>query len=503
VSGIAPAANLIPIKVSSFFDNYEFCQPSFSCVGVYTSDLIRALDYVLTLATTGSAGNIAAATVSLATPYQQYANTCDQQNSLFKQAVDNLRGVGIATIAAAGNRGSTTELAFPACVSSVISVGASTDDDKISFQSNRNSRLSLVAPGENIATFTSFGLEQSGTSLAAAHVAGAWALLKSRAPTASVSTILRALQQSAVQITDQPSGLTLPRIRIDRAALTLGTNNGAPTGVTVQVNGSTVTVTWGPPSDGSQPGYVVEILQTPGGQTVAFVNVGTSRSFATTLPNGTYAVRVRVVGGSASNDVPFQIGESVNINAPLSPRDLRITVFNNVVTLAWNMPDEGPAANGFIIDVGSAPSLSNYGSFDTGSNATSINAAPPSAGTYYVRIRARNAFGVSGPSNEEKLVISGGGSCNAVPVAPFGLRSTVVGSLVTLNWSPPVTGGVVGGYILEAGTAPGLSNVVQVPLGVTTTFSGIAVSGVYYVRVRAINSCGLSGPSNEIILLVP
>ena len=47
----------------------------------------------------------------------------------YSNAVNTLRGLGITTIAAAGNDGSTTEMVSPACVSGVISVGNSDNTD--------------------------------------------------------------------------------------------------------------------------------------------------------------------------------------------------------------------------------------------------------------------------------------------------------------------------------------------------------------------------------------
>ncbi|PJA39131.1 hypothetical protein CO179_05820, partial [candidate division WWE3 bacterium CG_4_9_14_3_um_filter_39_7] len=58
---------------------------------------------------------------------------------------------------------------------------------------------------------------KSGTSMATPHVAGAWALLKSRFPSASVSTVLSALVNTGTQIYDSRNALTFPRIDVDNA----------------------------------------------------------------------------------------------------------------------------------------------------------------------------------------------------------------------------------------------------------------------------------------------
>src|SRR5205085_3539368 len=59
----------------------------------------------------------------------------------------------------------------------------------------------------------------SGTSMAAPHVAGSWAILKQATPASSVDQVLGSLQSTGVPITDTRSGtpVTRPRIRVDLA----------------------------------------------------------------------------------------------------------------------------------------------------------------------------------------------------------------------------------------------------------------------------------------------
>jgi hypothetical protein len=50
------------------------------------------------------------------------------------------------------------------------------------------------------------------------------------------------------------------------------------------------------------------------------------------------------------------------------------------------------------------PGGSNLASFETGNASTSLTAmAPP--GIYFIRVRARNACGTSGPSNEVSATV--------------------------------------------------------------------------------------------------
>src|SRR5581483_285658 len=87
----------------------------------------------------------------------------------------------------------------------------------------------LFAPGDSITSSVPGGGYEalSGTSMAAPHVAGIWALMKQAVPNVAVSTILRALQTTGLPITDDRyddlfgPGVTVPRVRALRALATL------------------------------------------------------------------------------------------------------------------------------------------------------------------------------------------------------------------------------------------------------------------------------------------
>src|SRR5262245_27391323 len=240
-SGVAKGAQVMSVQVFSRFTNASDCGSSVPCALAWTSDMIAGLErvYALRSARSFSSANLSLGGGSFTTP-------CD--GDPMKLIIDNLRSVGIATAVAAGSDGFTNALNSPGCISSAISVGATSKSDVVASFSNTASFLSLFAPGVSIVssiTGGGFG-SASGTSMATPHVAGAWAVLKQAAPNATVDQILSALQTTGVPITDIDSGVTKPRIRIDQALAVLvptvssiAPNQGTPgAAVSVTINGS-------------------------------------------------------------------------------------------------------------------------------------------------------------------------------------------------------------------------------------------------------------------------
>jgi hypothetical protein len=61
-------------------------------------------------------------------------------------------------------------------------------------------------------------------------------------------------------------------------------------------------------------------------------------------------------------------------------------------------------------------------------------------------------------------------------------------------------------YRLRVGTAPGLSNLLDTDVGGLTALQANAAGlppAQYFVRVVAVNACGLSGESNEVSIPIP
>jgi serine protease len=110
---------------------------------------------------------------------------------------------GVSVVVSAGNDSSGNPIGnSPNNCHGVISVANLTGSGNRAFDSNYRQSLSIAAPGENIlSTFlTNMGFvyeRQSGTSMAAPHVAGVVALIKSARPDLTPSAIRTALSNGA------------------------------------------------------------------------------------------------------------------------------------------------------------------------------------------------------------------------------------------------------------------------------------------------------------------
>jgi len=219
--GVAPDARIIAIQIFSRFDDgsgASQCAASgmaSPCALAYTSDQIKGLERVYALR---HQYDIAAVNMSLGGG--RHFVTCD--NDARKAVIDNLRSAGIATIVASGNGGYRDSMSAPACISSAISVGATMNSNTVAFFSNVAPFIDLLAPGMAIVSSVPGGgtAAYSGTSMAAPHVAGAWAVYQQMAPEATVAETLAAFQSTGVVVNDTRSGgLVTGMRRIDLSTL--------------------------------------------------------------------------------------------------------------------------------------------------------------------------------------------------------------------------------------------------------------------------------------------
>ena len=97
--------------------------------------------------------------------------------------------------------------------------------------------------------------------------------------------------------------------------------------------------------------------------------------------------------------------EGADCSAPPSaPSGLTASSLPGKGRLDWARPPAGEAVTTYIIEAGSGPGANNQGTFVAPSTATSFE-REAGAGTYYVRMFARNACGTSPASQEVTVAI--------------------------------------------------------------------------------------------------
>ncbi|GAB5522119.1 MAG: hypothetical protein RhofKO_43700 [Rhodothermales bacterium] len=192
--GMAPGVHLVSLKV---LDRNNLFSSA--------TEVLAALDYLIA----NPQLDVDVVTMSLGTN-ALFNSACDQTRSwtrLGYQAVQQLNAQGTAVLAAAMNDHATAQIAFPSCLSNVISVGATDKHDQIASYSNRNMELDVVAPGTGILSSRRGGGSTSltGTSMATPHVAGCAALLLAENLAPTPEDLRRLLRSSGVKITDSRS----------------------------------------------------------------------------------------------------------------------------------------------------------------------------------------------------------------------------------------------------------------------------------------------------------
>lgn len=179
-----------------------------------------------------------------------------------------------------------------------------------------------------------------------------------------------------------------------------------------------------------------------------------------------------------------------------SPRQMTAAVSNGTVTLGWQ-PGGGPFARSYVLEAGTTAGASDVGVFAVGAVTRVTGVLAP--GTYFVRVRGVGDTG-PGPAGSEVIVTVP--STSTPPAAPGPLTASVSSGVVTLSWG--AAAGNATSYVVEAGTAAGLTNIGALPTGnLDTSWSVPAPPGTYVVRVRAANAYGLGPASNEVAVVVP
>ncbi|MCW5550740.1 MAG: S8 family serine peptidase [Verrucomicrobiae bacterium] len=264
IGGVAPGAKIYALKISS------------GSTGSATSDaMIAAWDWCVSHKDDDPANPIMVISTSFGGG--RYFANCDTVSPGMTAAADNAVAAGITVLVSSGNNGYCDSMGWPACISSVISVGAvydagfghyypcidaascapkipsggcstgyyaddTTAPDKVTSYSNMASFLGLLAPANQCYTLDISGSAGystgdyasgfGGTSAACPYAAGAVAALQAAAMATTGSYLTPAevknqLLSTGDLITDTKVAITKPRVNLGSAIAALS-STGQP-----------------------------------------------------------------------------------------------------------------------------------------------------------------------------------------------------------------------------------------------------------------------------------
>ena len=262
---------------------------------------------------------------------------------------------------------------------------------------------------------------------------------------------------------------------------------GPPVALARQVTGTTVTFSWTAPLTGGSPtSYSLVAAASPGGAPMATLPLSPALSLTVPgVPAGTYYVRLVAVNSGGTSDPSNEVQVVVTgPSAPGTPTMQAAGVGQSNVRFAWT--PSGSAATSYVLSAALSPGGAPIAELPATDTTYTVPDVPN--GTYYVRVRAVNAGGTSGWSNEVPVVVPS----PAIPMTVSASGSQTVGtttlassSRLAVSWTVPDGG--VDHYEIDAtdGVAGVTSTSTVAASSTSTTLTLLKAQTTYAVTVRA------------------
>jgi hypothetical protein len=472
--GVAPGASLVAVQV--------FSESGGDAVA-YDSDILAALDWV-----NRNASRYHIAAVNLSLGGALHGGTCDARESGYKTMFDSLRAKGVAPVVAAGNDGGGGAVDAPACVSSAISVAATTSHDELAWFSNTASFVTVSAPGESVASSipgSDYG-SKSGTSMATPHVAGAFAVFRQAVGSASVADVVSAMRATGVPITrrDRGGAVTAPN-RLDMSATMqeLLTAPSPPRSLAASVGDGTVDLTWQAPAFVSGGHAVTSYDVSVAGNAAMSTSVTTTSAHLTGVAPGTYSFSVvarNADGASSAATVTATVARP-----PDAPTGVAAAGGYHRATVSWTAPADtgGQPISGWSLRA--SPAVVATQLVDASATSAVVTGLPEDTDVQFLVV-ARTAAGSSvesAPSNAVRSV-------ETVPGVPTAVTVTASSEAAVVGWEAPDDSGDGGPlrYVVTSSPATGDGPVTTTETSVT--IPGLANGEAYTFSVVAVNGVG-------------
>ena len=289
----------------------------------------------------------------------------------------------------------------------------------------------------------------------------------------------------------------------------------APRNLAAEVpDGRMMVLAWDAPADALEhaeagaaaavTGYRIELGTTSGGTNAGTFMTGVTTSFTIGgLAPAQYFVRVLATSDAGASPPSNEIAVTLDGSglSARAPRNLRVTVLGRGMRMEWDTPLQLGDLTGYVVEIGSGPGLANLAAMPATLPPLTVPDAP--IGTYYVRVRTNRAAGAGPVSNEVIAIVRNSPVPCMTPGIPRSLVGAALGTILQLSWAPPASGGPPASYVIQAGSAAGTSDVGAFTVdGGVTSVGGPAPNGTFFLRVIALNACGIGAASNEVAVTI-
>ncbi len=469
ITGVAKGVTIVPVRVLD------------SCGSGTTTMVHSGLQWILADHQNGER-----AVVNMSIGFDSSATTIDAD-------IRSLLGEGVVVVAAAGNNKSSSCKTTPAGTEGTISVGAIDRTSKEAWYSNFGECVDIFAPGSDVfsswpkngAASNTYYLE-TGTSMAAPHVAGVAALLLvGRTVTSTTPSEVWSLLKNA-STCDAATYYDLTRgdvAQTPNRILNTGSIAGPacrPTTVTASVADRSTTVTWTEPSspNGSAvTGYTATL--SPGGATCSTNAVTLSCTFSGLTNNTAYIASVRATNAVGTSALAAMTTVTP-LPVPLPVTNLVVGIANNSFVMSWSQ--QAGDGTGITYVATATP-----GGASCATTATSCTILGLTNGVKY----SVSVVGTNSRGSSAAVIVSG--TPDGEPEAPTPIATAMASKTITLSW-PAVTTTL--GVTYKVTATPGGATCTTTET--TCTMTGLKNGTSYTFSVVAIAPSGKVSTSSTL-----
>ena len=271
----------------------------------------------------------------------------------------------------------------------------------------------------------------------------------------------------------------------------------APSNLTWNASGMTVTLTWGASTDDSG---VIDGYQLWYGSFYLGLFSDTAVSLIGFKPGTpyTFTVKARDTAGNlsvASNQVTVLLDAPPDSTPPTVPGNVKaVTIADTSVRLSWTASSDDVAVVIYQVYVNGVLS----GTVAAGTSATVASLSPST--TYSITVTASDAAGNVSPASAPLSVTTTPGTDTTPPSAPTNLvASNVTGTSVTLSWGASTDNVGIASYLVYDGSVA--AGPVATTSGLSVSVTGLSPGTSHtYAVVAKDTSANVSNSSNSVVV---